>query len=226
MDSQAITGVAYTRSLTVAAPIQRAWAALTDATDLEAWLAPKVVALDVRPGGHIVWLMAGHEMRVELTDVAAPNHLSFVEGEDLPVLCRFDLEGIDGGTRVDVTTGGIGNSAWTEVPDGTKLGWDQCLADLILLLDHGVSFNRHQFGNWLGARVRGCPAGVEIVAPATGTWAERAGLQPGDLLVQIGRASVYSAQDVWNAGRSHDAGDNLDVVFVRAGELQRATARV
>jgi S1-C subfamily serine protease len=63
---------------------------------------------------------------------------------------------------------------------------------------------------------------LELLSVFPGGFAEEAGLEPGDILVELGGAQVYQHSDVWLVTRLHDAGDEIEVAYVRSGELRRA----
>jgi hypothetical protein len=69
------------------------------------------------------------------------------------------------------------------------------------------------------------PAGVRVSGVRAGSPAERAGLSAGDLLVRFGGVQVRSLDDFTFALRSHRAGDEVEVRYVREGEerMGRAT---
>ena len=56
--------------------------------------------------------------------------------------------------------------------------------------------------------------------------ATRVGMQPGDVLLQLGHGSVFDHSDVAFFVRDHEEGDDVDVVFARAGEVHRGRGRL
>jgi hypothetical protein len=65
-----------------------------------------------------------------------------------------------------------------------------------------------------------------VVGVAPDPWATRVDLRPGDLLIRLGRAPVFSRSDLALVARSHRHGTPLEVECARAGERHRATAVV
>ncbi len=217
-------GTQYERSIDVAAPIERAWEALTEPRLIEGWLAPEVFGVDARTGGKLHWCMTGYsEIEAEFLEVDAPRlmrwHERGVTGKD-PSEVTIALAPTADGTRIDIVHAG----SWERVPAGYSIGWDQAIADLILVIEHGVGLNRHQLHPWIGLRTENCRTGVKVVQVMPGRWGERVGLAVGDLLLKIDRASIFGVGDVWDAGRRHDPGDELEAVYLHEGELRRGTA--
>jgi S1-C subfamily serine protease len=68
-------------------------------------------------------------------------------------------------------------------------------------------------------------AGVRVSGVRAGSPAERAGLSAGDVLVRFGGVQVRSLDDFAFALRSHRAGDEVEVQYLREGEerMGRAT---
>ena len=60
--------------------------------------------------------------------------------------------------------------------------------------------------------------GVKVTGVRAGSPAERAGLRPGDVLVRFGGVQVGTLDDLTFALRSHRAGDDVEVRWVRDGE--------
>ena len=93
-----------TRELTVPAPREEVWEALTDAERLAEWFANDV-ELDPRPGGRGVFRWDDGETRTAVVEEAdAPRRFGFrwadEDGEEGEV--AFELEEADGGTKVTV----------------------------------------------------------------------------------------------------------------------------
>lgn len=108
-----------------------------------------------------------------------------------------------------------------------QLGWDESLADLALLVEHGVAESRHMSPRVdLGTRTREVTAGVEVVGVAPGSWAAAVDLRPGDLLIRLGRVPVFGRSDLALVGRSHPPGTPLEVECARSGQRHRASATV
>ena len=63
---------------------------------------------------------------------------------------------------------------------------------------------------------------VQRVSPGSG--AEGAGLQQGDVIIGLDGSRVRSAEDVGQAVRAREPGDQVEIVYVRDGQEQRGTA--
>lgn len=65
---------------------------------------------------------------------------------------------------------------------------------------------------------------VDNVKP--GSSAATAGIQPGDVVIQIGDAKINSFDDLQIQVGSHYAGDEIDITYDRFGEIMKTTARL
>ena len=65
---------------------------------------------------------------------------------------------------------------------------------------------------------------VQTVQPGSG--AEAAGLQAGDVIVEVDGRRIRTAADVGQAVREHQAGDRIEIVIEREGREQRVTAEL
>ncbi|MEC8070783.1 MAG: Do family serine endopeptidase [Pseudomonadota bacterium] len=72
----------------------------------------------------------------------------------------------------------------------------------------------------------GAPAGVVIVDVQPASSAEKAGLAPGDVIVQMGDKKITSVADFENQAAVMFIGDRLDIVFVRQGQQQTLTLEI
>jgi len=63
-------------------------------------------------------------------------------------------------------------------------------------------------------------SGVYVIDVFSGSAAERAGLEPGDVITGINGAAVATPEDVARIIRRLDPGDVVDIEFVRRGETQ------
>ena len=68
------------------------------------------------------------------------------------------------------------------------------------------------------------PGGVRLTGVRAGSPAELAGLQRGDVLVQIGDKEIANLYDMTDALRSHHPGDVVKLVYLRDGERVETTA--
>ena len=57
-------------------------------------------------------------------------------------------------------------------------------------------------------------------------FAGEVGMRPGDVLLQLGHGPVFDHSDVHFFTRDHEAGDEVDVVFARDGQVHRERGRL
>ena len=127
---------------TYAAPIEDAWQLWTTKAGIESWWGPEgfevtVVALDLKPGGQLVYLMTATaseqvafmrqagmplstEARVTYTEVESPRRLGyktltdFVPGvEPYDVATVVELQSVTGGVKMTLTFDAMHDEVWT-----------------------------------------------------------------------------------------------------------------
>jgi S1-C subfamily serine protease len=70
----------------------------------------------------------------------------------------------------------------------------------------------------------GSPAGAAVAGVRSGTAAERAGLQQGDVITRVGSTTIASADDLTKALAAHQPGDRVSIGWLDAyGRQQTAT---
>jgi hypothetical protein len=76
------------------------------------------------------------------------------------------------------------------------------------------------YGAWLGSipDMSGSPGGVRFTGVREGSPAESAGMQSGDILVQLGEHVIENLYDMTDALRAYEPGDTVDYVVMRDGE--------
>ena len=67
------------------------------------------------------------------------------------------------------------------------------------------------------------PLGAYVESVMKGGAAEKAGLQKGDIITQLGDSEISSYTDLKNAIKHYSAGDSAALTFYRAGESQTVT---
>jgi S1-C subfamily serine protease len=77
---------------------------------------------------------------------------------------------------------------------------------------------------YLGVTTQETAAGVEITDVGSDTAAEQAGLQPGDLILQVDGQDVTTADDLGAAIRAHQPGEEITVEVERSGRTTTVTA--
>ena len=102
--------------------------------------------------------------------------------------------------------------------------FDQIAADFHIYLERGVIVPGAGWGVSLGATTRQRHSGLEITRVMPGGCAERAGLQPKDLLVSLRGHRVYATAPLWTMLALTDAGTEAEVSFIRGRELMGGRA--
>jgi serine protease Do len=82
----------------------------------------------------------------------------------------------------------------------------------------GVSVNSKY--NEMYARYYGWPVGAYIDSVDTGSSADQAGIQPGDIITKIDGEAIRSFDDLRAAIKRHSAGETVDIEFYRADEIR------
>jgi len=133
------------RTVQLAHPPAKVWAALTTAEGLAAWFGDQA-AIDLRPGGQarMTW-SGGHTTRIRVERVEEPAVFGFtwqISGlpEDDPrrTYVEFTLEPAGEGTRLTVTESGFAQlpgEAFRQAYDGNTEGWAKELGELAAYLD-------------------------------------------------------------------------------------------
>ncbi len=134
------------------------------------------------------------------------------------------LESVANGTKVLVVQSGF--PVWVKSSlESFTIGGDQIIADLLLYLDRGVVLSRHSMPwAFAGFSAREVGAGLEITAAFPGSYAENVGLAPGDLLLTLGGAPVFTHLGLQAVLRVLQQGQETEATWVRGREMQRATA--
>jgi len=133
------------RTVEIAHPPARVWAALTTAEGLGSWFGNEAT-IDLRPGGsaRMTWNDGPTvEMRVER--VEEPTVFGFTwqiyglpEDDPRRTYVEFTLEPVGSGTRLTVVESGFAQlppDAYAAAYDGNTKGWASELAELVSYLD-------------------------------------------------------------------------------------------
>jgi uncharacterized protein YndB with AHSA1/START domain len=216
----------YERSFVVEAPVERVWRAFSVPEELNVWHGTAEVFEPVE-GGRVRFADPGHAPVEGTVEAAVPHRrLRWRVDADQSVI-EETFEEVNGGTRVTITH----ESEDQEWPDyeleAITLGWNESIADLVFYLERGVRFTRHMTARSLiGATTRNAMAGVEVVSVRSGTFADNVGLEPGDVLLQLGEAPIFDRSDLALIMREHEPGVELEAVFARGGRIVRSAARL
>ena len=69
-------------------------------------------------------------------------------------------------------------------------------------------------------------SGAFVVEVVPGSAAAAAGLEPGDVIVQVAGETVETKEDVGEIIREHEPGEQLDITYFREGELVESSAEL
>jgi len=226
----AAAGRKLERTFVVAVPVERVWRAMTHPKELAKWSFPRRVAED----GSMETEILGETRTSEVVEFEPGRMfrtrtvLTGREGWGVEPGARemtVVFEATDSGTRITITHSGFG-AEWDLT--GVSRGVEETIADLILYLETGVAFPRHHQGekSWIGFSGREVRAGLQVRSVQPGTFADRLGLQAGDLLVELGGASVFSFAEVQFFTKEHASGEHAEAAWVRDGQLMRGAAEL
>jgi uncharacterized protein YndB with AHSA1/START domain len=220
----------FEKTFTLSVPVDKAWEAFTDPKLIEVWLTGTVDEADVRPGGRIAFAPDEYGQLVwDIVDVEPGQRLVYREGPGiLPVTTEVTVvfEEAQAGTRLTVTQSGFGEGVdWQAQIDSVGLGWVQTIAALDLFLRTGVRVDRFfTFRSDLGLNADDVLAGPLVRTVNPDSFAARAGVEPGDIVVRLGDAPIFSRSDLWLFTREHDAGEVVEVACARGGEVHTGRA--
>jgi uncharacterized protein YndB with AHSA1/START domain len=133
------------RTIQLAHPPDRVWAALTTAEGLGTWFGNDAT-IDLRPGGaaRMTWTH-GFEANMRVERVEKPTVFGFTwhvyglpEDDPRRTYVEFTLEPLDNGTRLTVVETGFAQlpeDAYRKAYDGNVQGWTSELGELVDYLD-------------------------------------------------------------------------------------------
>ena len=133
------------RTIEIAHPPAKVWAALTTAEGLSAWFGNEV-KIDLRPGGSasMKW-ESGHTADMRVERVEEPTVFGFTwhiyglpDDDPRCTYVEFTLEPAGAGTRLTVVESGfaqLSEDAYRTAYDGNTRGWASELGELVDYLD-------------------------------------------------------------------------------------------
>ena len=198
----------------IAKPLEDVWQSFEKQNNTEAaWLSAWPRMGDTEITGEIIDVEVPRRVRVHKSSEPC-------KGSEIVVT----LESVDNGTRVIVVQSGF--PAWVKLSlESFTIGGNQIIADLALYLSRGIEISRHSMPwAFAGFTTNVVDTGVEIASVMPGSFAERVGLEPGDLLMTLGDAPVFTQQCVQTMLRVFKAGQDLETSWVRGRELQRGSS--
>lgn len=206
-----------------------AYQAFTSAQSLREWMCNGAV-VNLRPGGtYHIWWNEGFYATGEYRVLEEPEKVVFSwlgRGEPEPTEVTVTFQPQDDGTLVTLVHAG-------NMPEHVKglfeANWNSGLGNLKSVLETGIDsrfFNRPMLGIMPGAIVDDdlaeklelpSPAGVQLNGVADGSGAQKAGLQSGDVLVNINGVALEDYQSFGAAIASSKVGDIVEVRYYRDG---------
>jgi uncharacterized protein YndB with AHSA1/START domain len=198
------------------------WRAFVEPAELSAWHGT-AIEFEARQGGRVLFRDEGYpEVSGRVTAVRPRRLLCWeVDGTGIVITEEFAPSGP--GTIVTVRQHSASGVPAHE-REASRLGWDESLADMALVVEHGVRYSRHMSRrSTLGAEILSVTAGVIVVRVSPGSCADEAGLRPGDVLVRLGSAPLFGRADVALVTREHPPGTRLEAAYVRAGKILTGT---
>jgi uncharacterized protein YndB with AHSA1/START domain len=134
------------RTMELAHPPQKVWAALTTAEGLSSWFGD-VAKIDLRPGGagSMTFTAEGATVRMRVERVEPPAVFGYTwdifglpEEDPRRTYVEFTLEPVAGGTRLTVTESGFAqlpDDVYRKAFGGNSEGWGKELGELAAYLD-------------------------------------------------------------------------------------------
>lgn len=140
------------------------------------------------------------------------------------------LEAADGGTKVEITHSGFGEGpGWEAARQQASHGWEVGLENLESIFDTGADLRVTQrpmlgimgsdFNERIAAEI-GVPVsqGARIQTAIEGMGPALAGMQGGDVIVEMDGVEMRDWLDLGKVLRAHKAGDEIGVSFYRGPE--------
>ncbi len=139
----------------------------------------------------------------------------------------------DGGTQLTLTQDGEGEQ-WASTREGYQRDWENSLENLQSVLETSIDLRqarRPMLGILIGSNIdaaeakkRGLPikGGAELAGVIDGMGAKAAGLQTGDIVVQMGETPVEEFRSFGTALSGRRAGDVVEVTYYRGSEKRTA----
>ena len=207
--------------------------AFTNATQLREWLCNFATVVP-RPGGRIyLWWNSGYYTSGEFTHTEPGKEVSFTwhgRGEPTPTQVQVTFKALGSGTLISLDHAGMGaGDEWEQTISEMEKGWKTSLKNLASVQETGEDLRfvmRPMLGIILDefnpeiARRLGTPTseGIRLSGAVEGMGADSANLRADDVIVSMGGIETIDGNSLNNVLSAHRAGDEIEVVFYRAGE--------
>jgi uncharacterized protein YndB with AHSA1/START domain len=235
--------LAITVERDVAAAPGEAYRAFTNKAALQFWLCNSA-DVEARKGGRIyLWWDKGYYSSGIYTELERDKMVAFTwrgpgDPEATEVRVSIAPHG-ENGTHITLTHSGLGpGEEWAEAAFQDRRGWESAFDNLQSALEKGEDLRisrRPMFGlngftdlndeliARLGPHVT---EGLWISGFLDGMGAQKAGLQPDDILVSLGGHPITGFATFGNAIQNYRAGDNVEVGYYRGGEHHTVTVQL
>ncbi len=227
------------REVVIQAPKEMVFRFFADRREWKEWICDKATAEVAEGGKYAMKWLTGYEASGTFLKIHPPDALHFTWwGKDDPAETevQISLLEIAGGTRVQVRHSGIGASyRWKPQHKEIEKGWDRALENLKSVLETGIDLRlarRPRLGIVFEmlkpeeAEKAKLPIGygIRVGAVAPDTAAERAGLQKGDILVEMAGMPLKNEDALIATLQKRRAGDSVEIKFYRGPQLQSVSA--
>ncbi len=133
----------------------------------------------------------------------------------------------DSGTRITIVQTGFGDGFAAGRP-WLAAGWYAILADYVVFFERGLSIGRHvSMWSSIGCDVRETDGGLEVRRVHPDGFAKQAGLEEGDLILQLAGAPVIDVRDLSILTRGPlEKGTETKVRYLRGTEVAAGTGTI
>jgi len=138
------------RTIVISAPVEKVWAAITEADSIARWFGQSVVLEGIAVGAIGVFSFEGYGgFPVRIEELDAPRTIAYRWGSNnadgidpldpsWSTVFRFTRDPVDGGTRLTVVEWGFGGLVDpVAAMEGNRRGWDSELDELVAYLEGG-----------------------------------------------------------------------------------------
>lgn len=182
------------------------------------------------------WYAAGEVQRLEKGKAVELSWHGKADPADTQV--RIALEPDGAGTRVEITHAGFGEGqAWEASRQQAAHGWELGLKNLESIFDTGADLRVTErpmlgimgsdFNERIAAQI-GVPVseGARIQDAIEGMGPAQAGMQGGDVIVEMDGTHIRDWSDLGPVLQRHQAGDVIDVSYYRGGDKQQVEMKL
>lgn len=207
----------FEATFVVATPRDRAWEWLVSAR-------PAIEGIGEPRDGQ--WWIPGVEAPADELDVQPGERLRARKAVEpckgTEIVIVFEDE--ETGTRITFIQTGFGPT-FPERRAWLTAGWHSILADVVVFFTRGASIGRHL--SWwygIGCEVDETDEGLVVRNVAPGAFADQAGVQPGDLILQIDGAPVVNIRELSILMRGPlRTGSTVEARYLRGDEILTGT---